>query len=64
MKAKIYDDEKMLLSKEITQESAEAFAKDIVSRADFESNMRGSAAYREKICEVLVRRGALALREV
>lgn len=64
MKAKIYDDEKMLLSKEITQESAEAFAKDIASRADFESNMRGSAAYREKICEVLVRRGALALREV
>lgn len=64
MKAKIYEDEKMLLSKEITQQSAEAFAKDIASRADFESNMRGSAAYREKICEVLVRRGVLALGEV
>lgn len=64
MKAKTYDDEKMLLSDGITQESAEAFAKDIASRADFESNMRGSAEYRMKICEVLVRRGVLALQEV
>ncbi|MGN1165747.1 MAG: FAD binding domain-containing protein [Lachnospiraceae bacterium] len=64
MKAEVYEDEKKLISGEITQESAEAFAKDIASRADFESNMRGSAEYRKKICEVLVRRGALALREV
>ena len=64
MKAAVYEDEKGLLDDGITLESAEAFAKDIASRADFSGNMRGSAAYRRKICEVLVRRSALALQEV
>ena len=64
MKAKLYEDDKMLLSGGITKETAEAFAKDVAARADFESNMRGSAEYRKKICEVLVRRSTLALQEV
>lgn len=64
VKAELYEDEKHILSGGITLESANAFAENIASRADFESNMRGSANYRKKICEVLVRRAALSLREV
>ena len=64
MKAATYEDEKQLLSEGITPESARAFAEDIASRAEFGSNLRGGADYREKICGVLVRRAALALGEV
>ena len=64
MKAAAFEDEKKILAGGITQETAEAFAKDIASRAEFSGNMRGSADYRKKICEVLVRRAALALGEV
>lgn len=62
-KAALYEDEKGLLIEGITAESAAAFAADVASRADFGSNLRGGADYRRKICEVLVRRGALALQE-
>lgn len=61
--AKAYGDENMLLDGGITKESAESFAQDIASRAEFGSNMRGGADYRKKICAVLVRRAALALQE-
>ena len=63
MKAVLYTDEKGLLAEGITEESAAAFAEDIASKAEFGSNTRGGADYRKKICEVLVRRGALALME-
>lgn len=63
MKAVLYNDEKGILAEGITKESAQIFAEDIASKADFGSNMRGSADYRRKICEVLVRRAALALME-
>lgn len=62
-KAAVYEDEKQLLAGGITPESAAAFAKDVSERADFGSNLRGGADYRRKICEVLVRRAALALQE-
>ncbi|MDO5424518.1 MAG: FAD binding domain-containing protein [Eubacteriales bacterium] len=61
--AKVYADEKGNLAEGINPESAAAFAKDVAARAEFGSNLRGSAAYREKLCEVLVRRAALALAE-
>ena len=61
--AKIYEDEKNILAEGIHSESAEAFGQDIASRAEFGSNMRGTAEYRKKICAVLVRRAALALQE-
>ncbi|MGN1191806.1 MAG: FAD binding domain-containing protein [Dorea sp.] len=64
MKAAVYEDEKQILSEGITPESAMAFAEDIASRAEFGSNLRGGADYREKICGVLVRRAVLALGEV
>ena len=62
--AQVYEDEKNLLAHGDTAESAAAFAADIASRAEFAGNMRGSAAYRRKLCEVLVRRAVLALQEV
>ena len=64
MKAAVYEDEKQILSEGITPESAVVFAADIASRAEFGSNLRGGADYREKICGVLVRRAVLALGEV
>ncbi|MGN0314203.1 MAG: FAD binding domain-containing protein [Fusicatenibacter sp.] len=64
MKAAVYEDEKQILSEGITPESVMAFAEDIASRAEFGSNLRGGADYREKICGVLVRRAVLALGEV
>ena len=64
MKAAVYEDEKQILSEGITPESAMAFVEDIASRAEFGSNLRGGADYREKICGVLVRRAVLALGEV
>lgn len=62
-KASYYEDDKEILANGITTESAVAFAKDIAGRATFGSNVRGSAEYRKKICEVLVRRAVLALEE-
>lgn len=62
--AKVFSDEKGLLKQGITAESAAAFGEDIANRAVFASNMRGSAAYRKKVCAVLVRRAAMMLAEV
>lgn len=45
----------------VTEESAAAFAESVAARPTFGSNTRGSAAYREHLCRVLVRRGVLAL---
>ncbi len=61
MKAVLYDDEEGILAAGITPESAAAFAGNVASRANFGSNLRGGADYRKKLCEVLVRRGLLAL---
>lgn len=63
-KAAVYEDMEGILAEGITEETAAAFAEYVASRADFGSNLRGGAAYRERICKVLVRRAALALREV
>lgn len=64
MKAVSFDDEKKILAGGVTEETAAAYAGDIADRAVFQSNLRAGAEYRKKICEVLVRRAALALREV
>ena len=58
-----FDDETGILSEGITSESADAFGKEIANRATFGSNMRGSAEYRKKVCEVLVRRALTILKE-
>ena len=62
-RAQLYRDEKGLLSGGITGESAEAFGEELSQRADFGSNLRGSAEYRQKISKVLVRRALLAMKE-
>lgn len=62
-RARLYRDEKNLLSAGVTAESAEAFGEDLSNRADFGSNMRGSAEYRQRISKVLVRRALLAMKE-
>ena len=64
MKAVAFEDEKKILAGGVTEESAAAYARDIADRAVFQSNLRAGSEYRKKICEVLVRRAALALREV
>lgn len=61
--AMLFRDEKNILAEGITEESANAFAADIAERAAFGSNMRASAAYRKKICRVLVRRALLSNQE-
>lgn len=63
MAAQIYGDEKGILAGGVTQESAQAFAADVAGRARFSSNLRGSADYRREICQVLIRRGLLAMEE-
>ena len=64
MKAVAFEDEKKILAGGVTEESAAAYARDVADSAVFQSNLRAGAEYRKKICEVLVRRAALALREV
>lgn len=61
MPAMAFPDEKELLAGGVTEENARAFAADIASRCVFGGNRRAGADYRRKICEVLVRRAALAL---
>ncbi len=63
-KAECYADENSILKGGITEDSAAAFGAYIAETANFESNLRGSAAYRKKICAVLVRRCLLHLKEV
>ncbi len=59
-----FADENGILKDGITEESAAAFATDIASRAAFGSNTAAGAAYRKKVCAVLVRRALLKLQEV
>lgn len=61
--AKIFKDEKEILKEGITEETADAFGKDVSKRADFGSNVRAGSEYRERVCRVLVRRGILSLKE-
>ncbi len=63
-KAEVYPDEKEILKNGINEDSAKAFAEDVAERAAFGSNVRGSAEYRKKLCEVLVRRALLQIKEV
>ncbi len=63
-KAAAFSDETGILANGITEESAAAFGDWIANTAVFESNMRGSADYRKKICAVLVRRCLMNMQEV
>ena len=58
-KAVLIKDENHLVT-EVNEDSAKAFGKYVAEKLSFESNMRGSAEYREMICEVLVKRALLA----
>ena len=63
MKAACFADEGGILAGGVTPDSARDFALDVARRASFGSNLRGSADYRREICQVLVRRGLLAMEE-
>ncbi len=60
-KAKLFRDEKGLLSGGITEASAAAFADYVASVVPTESNLRGSAAYRTHLARVLVNRSLTEL---
>lgn len=60
-RAEPFEDEQGLLAEGITPEGAQAFAREAAGRFRFGSNLRGSAQYRQEICQVLVRRGLLAM---
>ncbi len=62
-KAVTFADETGILADGITEESAAAFGAYVADRCEFDSNLRGSAAYRKRICAVLVRRALLQLKE-
>lgn len=62
-KAQLFRDESGILAEGITEESAAAFGQELSERAAFGSNNRGSAEYRKKLCQVLVRRGLMAMKE-
>ncbi len=63
-KAAVYADEEGILDGGITEETAAAFGDYIARVSDFESNLRGSEAYRRRICAVLVRRCLMQMKEV
>ncbi len=63
-KAVVFRDGTGILADGITPESAAAFGSHIAEMCTFETNLRGSAAYRKKICAVLVRRALMQLQEV
>ncbi len=63
-KAVVFGDEKGILAGEMTRESAEAFGAYIAETCRFGENLRGSEAYRQKICAVLVRRCLMQMMEV
>lgn len=62
-KAAAITDEKGILNHGIDAKSAQTFGNYVAEHMTFDSNMRAGAAYRKKICAVLVRRGVLALME-
>ncbi len=63
-KAAVFTDREGILSGGITEDSAAAFGSYIAKECSFDSNLRGSEAYRRKVCAVLVRRCLMQLREV
>ncbi len=63
-KAVVFTDEEGILQGGITEESAAAFGAYVAGKANFGSNLRGSADYRRKLCAVLVRRCLMDMREV
>ncbi len=63
-RAVVFADEEKILSGGITEETAAAFGRYIAGKCSFDSNLRGSEAYRRKICAVLVRRCLMQLQEV
>ncbi len=63
-KAVTVKDEDGLLTGGIHAESAAAFGEYAAARIQFAGNVRGSAAYRKKICAVLVRRALMQTLEV
>lgn len=60
-RAKIWRDEKALLSGGITEESAAAFAAFVSQQVPTEGNVRGSAEYRTRLVKGLTQRAALEL---
>ncbi len=62
-KAVVFTDETGILQNGITEASAAAFGNYIADICEFDSNLRGSAAYRKKVCAVLVRRCLMQLKE-
>ena len=62
--ARVIRDDEGLLADGITETAAEAFAKTAADGLDFEDNVRGSAAYRRRICSVLIRRGLMQLNQM
>lgn len=62
-RAVLLRDEYHLLSDGVTERSARTFADWVTGQLTFGSNIRGSAEYRQRLCEALVKRGALELGE-
>ena len=54
-------DNENILSGEITEESADKFAKYVAANIKTGSNSRGSASYRKQLIEVLTKRGILSM---
>ena len=61
MKATVLRDEKGLLAGGVTEESAKAFAAYVAAAVPTGSNVRGSAAYRTHLVQVLCRRAMMEL---
>ena len=62
--AAVVRNEEMLLpetAEAVTPEAAESYAARVSEQVRFDSNMRAGAAYRKKICRVLVRRALLQM---
>ncbi len=62
-KAVVFADEAGILKGGITEASARAFGDYIAEQCEFDSNLRGSAQYRKRICAVLVRRSLMQMEE-
>lgn len=58
-KAELVEDMEGLV-KEVNEETALSFGKYVAKNLSFESNLRGSAEYRQQICGVLVKRALLS----
>ena len=63
-RARIYRDEQALLRDGITPETAKAFSAFVAEKAPTAGNVRGSAAYRTHLIQVLTERSTLELRGV